>query len=199
MRRRSTGFLESSKTDMDEPSCITGMRTKDIPWTTMCSLQFVRFITNFSCGDCNPLTRKMNATAPYKMEYSDLMMPPWAATSASTGQPGGFRISAVRLGWRCSNGQTLLGKKYANRQLRPNPMANHWERIIFKILETAETNLFGFFPAFAWSWSLSEELSAIVGGVERPGTSLLRPAMSRNPRRGIIQLSSAASSKEISP
>jgi hypothetical protein len=36
--------------------------------------------SSFLGGSDMPLTRKMRATAPYRMLYSDLMVPPCAAT-----------------------------------------------------------------------------------------------------------------------
>jgi hypothetical protein len=42
----------------------------------MCSLQFVALAFNFDGGSCNPLTKKMKPTAPYRTLYSDLMVPP---------------------------------------------------------------------------------------------------------------------------
>lgn len=47
-----------------------------IPWTRMCNLQFVICSFNF-CGDsCIPLMKKISAIAPYRMEYSERMIPP---------------------------------------------------------------------------------------------------------------------------
>lgn len=68
------------------PSHISGINMKLIPWVIMCSLQLKTFLRSFSGDSCMPLTRKMIATEPYKTLYSDLIIPPFDATSI-TGTP----------------------------------------------------------------------------------------------------------------
>ena len=49
---------------------------KLMPCTTICSRQFVRFCFSLLGGSDSPLTRKMKATAPYTMLYSERITPP---------------------------------------------------------------------------------------------------------------------------
>lgn len=54
---------------------------KLMPWVRMCSLQLKRFMRSFSGDNCSPLTKNMMATEPYRTLYSDLIIPPFDATS----------------------------------------------------------------------------------------------------------------------
>ena len=60
---------------------MAGMTRKLIPCTTICSRQLVMCCLSLAGGKPKPLTRKMRPTAPYRMEYCDLMGPPCAATA----------------------------------------------------------------------------------------------------------------------
>lgn len=112
----SSGYNLLRRQRHNTPSTMAGITAKLIPWTRMCNLQFATFSRSFPGDSCSPLTRKMNATAPYRMLYSERMTPPCRATALN-------RMLALVLTAR--GNYNLHGKKYPKTQAVAKPMIRY--------------------------------------------------------------------------
>ena len=74
-------FLFEVRSSSALPSWMTGMMSKLTPCTTMWRRQLSACSLSFSGESCIALIRKIRLITPYKMEYSDRITPPLAATS----------------------------------------------------------------------------------------------------------------------